>query len=129
MKKRTYLVVLAAVVLCGAVGLGAADRAWADDGFYVIAASTGTFKGNWDGAATYKAKDIVFIRVPAGSAWPGTISTISLISRPATGPSWPKRAIPKHRTDWTHWTHGSHRRPGAARNPGGHRIDRGHRRY
>jgi DNA-binding beta-propeller fold protein YncE len=37
MKTRIYLLVLGGVMLCGASGLGMADRAWADDGFYVIA--------------------------------------------------------------------------------------------
>ena len=37
MKKRACLLILAVVMLCGVGGLGMADRAWADDGFYVIA--------------------------------------------------------------------------------------------
>ena len=37
MEKRACLLILTVVMLCGAVGLGTADRAWADDDFYVIA--------------------------------------------------------------------------------------------
>ncbi|MCX5887971.1 MAG: hypothetical protein NTY36_00800 [Deltaproteobacteria bacterium] len=65
MKKRICLALLG-VMLCTAALLGTAGHLCGDDGFYVIAASTGTFKGNWDGAATYNAKDIVFYK---GSSW------------------------------------------------------------
>ena len=37
MQKRIGFIVLVGVMLCGAVGLGSADRSWGDDGFYVIA--------------------------------------------------------------------------------------------
>ena len=37
MKKRIGFIVLVGAMLCGAVGLGSADRSWAADGFYVIA--------------------------------------------------------------------------------------------
>ena len=41
MRKRIILFVMAGVMLGGAIGLGSADKSWADDGFYVIA-SKGT---------------------------------------------------------------------------------------
>ena len=66
MKKRIGIIVLVGVVLGGAVGLGAADRSWADDGFYVIAVNSGTFKGAWSSTTVYSAKDIVFYN---GSSW------------------------------------------------------------
>ncbi len=65
MKKRICLALLG-VMLCTAALLGTAGPLCGDDGFYVIAASSGTFKGNWDGAKTYNAKDIVFYQ---GSSW------------------------------------------------------------
>ena len=37
MKKKAYLLVLAGVVLCSVFVVGEAHRAWADDGFYVVA--------------------------------------------------------------------------------------------
>jgi len=63
LRNANWLLKLAVVLLCGAMLLG---TALGDDGFYVITASTGTFKGNWDGAKTYNAKDIVFYQ---GSSW------------------------------------------------------------
>jgi hypothetical protein len=66
LKKRAYFLVLVGVMLCGAVGLGSADRSWGDDGFYVITARSGTFKGAWSSTTVYSAKDIVFYN---GSSW------------------------------------------------------------
>jgi hypothetical protein len=63
MRNMYWLFKLAVVLLCGAMLLG---TALGDDGFYVITASSGTFKGNWDGAQTYNAKDIVYY---AGSSY------------------------------------------------------------
>ena len=66
MKRKLRLLVLVGAMLFGAVGLGSADRSWADDVFYVIAVSPGTFKGAWSSTTVYHAKDIVFYN---GSSW------------------------------------------------------------
>ena len=66
MKKRIGFIVLVGAMLCGAVGLGSADRSWGDDGFYVITARSGTFKGAWSSTTVYSAKDIAFYN---GSSW------------------------------------------------------------
>ncbi len=63
MRSRFWLLKLGLMILCAAMLLGSAIG---DTDFYVISASSGTFKGNWDGATTYNAKDIVFYN---GSSW------------------------------------------------------------
>ena len=97
MKKRIGFIVLVGVMLCGAVGLGSADRSWADDGFYVIASNAGTFKGAWSSTTVYSAKDIVFYN---GSSWFSLTRPKSEPSArsdrrpPPIGLCWPKRVTP-----------------------------------
>ncbi len=111
MKKRAYLLVLAVFVLCGAVGLGSADRSWADDDFYVIAASSGTFRGNWAATTTYNARDIVFYN---GSSWFSLVgpnqnqapdANLHLLDH--AGSEGGRRGDRRQRTgraDWAHWS-------------------------
>jgi hypothetical protein len=63
MRTKPWLLKLGLMILCGALLLGSA---LGDDGFYVISASSGTFKGNWDVSTVYSGKDIVFFN---GSSW------------------------------------------------------------
>ncbi len=63
MRSRFWLLKLGLMILCAAMLLGSANG---DDGFYVISASSGTFKGDWSSTATYNPKDIVYY---AGSSY------------------------------------------------------------
>jgi hypothetical protein len=63
MRKMTWLFKLTVVLLCGGLLLGSA---LGDDGFYVITASMGTFRGDWNVETVYRARDVVFFN---GSSW------------------------------------------------------------
>ena len=106
MRTKYWLVKMAVVLLCGAMLLGSA---MGDDGFYVIPVNALTFKGYWDGAKTYNAKDLVFYN---GSTWLSLLgNNLDHFPDPNISPTYWTMLCQKGDTGATGPTGPTHRQP------------------